>query len=316
MTGVTRRRFIAVSACGAAFSGLRSASAQAAPTWRGVALGASASITLHTADADQANEVIASAVAEVSRLEKLFSLYRPNSAIAKLNGQGRLDHPDPEFLAVLSLSDAVFKATGGAFDPTVQALWAKLAALHAEGAPGREDVLEACGRAGNRVGFDLVDVRNDQISFARSNMALTLNGIAQGYITDRVTDLLRAAGMKNILVHMGETRAIGVSADGTPWRAGITLSALPRRTVRTLLLRDRALATSATFGTTFDADGTVSHILDPHARMPTRLRRQISVEAPTAALADALSTAACLLTDRQARAAMDRFDDCRIVLAV
>lgn len=313
MTGVTRRRFLAVSACGAAFSGLGPANAQAARTWRGVALGAAASITLHNADADQADELIASAVTEISRLEALFSLYRPDSAIAKLNRQGRLDNPDPEFLTVLSLSDAVFRATEGAFDPTVQGLWADLATLHANRVPESEEVLAVCQQAGNKIGFGLVDRRTDRVALLRSNMALTLNGIAQGYITDRITDLLRNSGMKSVLVHLGETRAVGRRQDGTPWRVGINSSALPGRIVRTLQLQDRAVATSAATGTTFDADRMVSHILDPRGLVPARPHRQVSVEAPTAVLADALSTAACLMTDMQARESIGQFDDCRIV---
>ncbi|GLI92757.1 hypothetical protein LMG27198_17490 [Methylocystis echinoides] len=52
-------------------------------------------------------------------------------------------------------------------------------------------------------------------------MALTLNGIAQGYITDRVCDLLRREGVGHTMVDMGELRALDVRPDGSLWRVGL-----------------------------------------------------------------------------------------------
>jgi thiamine biosynthesis lipoprotein len=61
-------------------------------------------------------------------------------------------------------------------------------------------------------------------------------------------------------------------------------------------LRGRALATSAPLGMTFGGDGASSHILDPQTGRPVPARwRGITIAAPSAALADALSTAACLM---------------------
>ncbi|MGL4279250.1 MAG: FAD:protein FMN transferase, partial [Albidovulum sp.] len=65
-------------------------------------------------------------------------------------------------------------------------------------------------------------------------------------------------------------------------------------------LRARALATSAPLGTVFDAAGKAGHILHPVTGEPAaRIWRAVSVSAPSAALADALSTAACLIPTRK-----------------
>lgn len=61
----------------------------------------------------------------------------------------------------------------------------------------------------------------------------------------------------------------------------------------------RALATSAPLGTTFDEGARIGHILDPRTGLTAQATwREITVSAESAALADALSTAACLFSTR------------------
>jgi thiamine biosynthesis lipoprotein len=145
-----------------------------------------------------------------------------------------------------------------------------------------------------RTGWAGIHFDTDGIISTRPGMALTLNGIAQGYIADLIADLLRAQGMAGVLVNMGEIHAVGARANGTPWRVGI---ATPDGNVRSnaVMLVDRALATSAPYGTVLDREGRIGHIVDPRTGRPGGLWRQVSVSAPRAALADGLSTAFCLM---------------------
>ena len=78
--------------------------------WHGVALGSAATIAL---DHPQADRLIALALAEIDRLEGIFSLYRPDSALARLNRTGVLDAPPFELLDCLSLCGRVNAASGG-----------------------------------------------------------------------------------------------------------------------------------------------------------------------------------------------------------
>ena len=71
------------------------------------------------------------------------------------------------------------------------------------------------------IDLDKVGFNRDRIAFARSGMALTLNGVAQGYTTDCVIDLLRAGGVTSALANIGEVRALGSGPDGSPWRVAI-----------------------------------------------------------------------------------------------
>ena len=282
---LSRRRFIAITAATAVLPSLGMAQPADTPLrqWRGVALGADARLILSHPDADR---LIARALAELSRLEAIFSLYREDSALSRLNAHGHLDAPPSELLEVLALSDLVHRATGGFFDPSVQPLWA----AHAEaGAAGRELTPQQRSEAVALCGWSGVMVTPQRVAFARRGMALTLNGIAQGFITDRIADLLRAEGLRDVLVEMGEISAVGAAPGASSWP--VTLSdGTP------LSLRDRAVATSSPDGTSFDDAGRLGHILDPRTGTSAETRwRLISVSAPQAAVADALSTAGCLM---------------------
>ena len=94
--------------------------------------------------------------AELSRLENIFSQYRPESEIARLNRDGFVDLPSSDLLNVLSLCQSLHQASEGAFDPTVQPLWLALAS----GADAAETA-----RARNAVGFDRVRFGAERVVF-------------------------------------------------------------------------------------------------------------------------------------------------------
>jgi thiamine biosynthesis lipoprotein len=307
MTRITRRRFVAISAAAAAIPG---SAFGAAPVtrWRGVALGAGASMTLAGIGEVEAAPVIDRVMSEIDRLEAIFSLYRAESALRRFNRTGRLTSPPPEMLELLTLCGAIHRQTGGAFDPTIQPLWA----LHAEAvAIGRMPSDAEINSARARTGWADVRFNTGAVFFTRPGMALTLNGVAQGYIADRIADLLRAEGMAGVLVDMGEVHAVGCRANGTPWRAGI---ALPDGDLRpgSVPLVDRALATSAPLGTVLDPAGRIGHIVDPRTGWPGGLWHQVSVSAPRAALADGLSTAFCLMPRGQIERAVAAYPGARV----
>lgn len=294
----TRRRFLTISACALATPAL--AAREPVATWRGVAMGAGASLTIRGMEQDAAAPLIAAVTAEIARLEGIFSLYKEGSELARLNRNGALAAPSFDMLDLLGQVTGLHAATGGAFDPTVQPLWA-LYAEHA-GTPPRA----ALDAVMARTGWNHVQMDSARVAFAKPDMAMTLNGIAQGYVTDRVAALLRQAGLTDVLVNMGETHALG-----GPFTAGIAspTGALAERQV---VLSDRALATSAPLGTLLDADGQVGHIIDPRTGLPAARRALVSVSAPRATLADGLSTAFCIMDDRAIDGALARYSETRV----
>lgn len=296
---LTRRRMIviAATAAGSAFlTGVRTASAGDRVRWHGSALGGQVSIEIYHPDRTEAERLVERCVLEVRRLERQFSLYQPDSAISALNRTGILVSPDADMVALLKTSLLFSDLTGGAFDPTVQPLW-QLYADHfsAESPDSNGPSPQRLAEAMAKVGHNGLLVNEDRVALARRGAAITLNGIAQGYATDRVVETLRGAGLSTTLVNMGEIRAIGARPEGTPWRVGLADPDRPGVLTETIDLVDRAVATSAGAGFRFDSKGRFTHLFDPATgRSPSRYGT-VSVIAPTATEADALSTAFSLM---------------------
>lgn len=246
-----------------------------------IALGAEARMTLH-GPPEVTSRARLRAWAEMARIERIFSLHDPASALSRLNAAEHLDAPPPELVEVLTLAGRLHEATGGRFDPTIQPLWL----AHAKGG----DL--AAARA--VLGWDGVAISPDAITL-RPGQALTLNGIAQGYATDRVTQVLAAEGLHHALVEIGEFRALS-----GPFRLGVEDPEFGR--LGQLTLSDGACATSSPAAMVLP-DGS-GHILDPAGRAP--VWSSVTVAAPTAALADGLSTALCLASAEVARGILDR----------
>ncbi|SEL04945.1 thiamine biosynthesis lipoprotein [Roseovarius nanhaiticus] len=294
MSRLSRRRFLTISAGAAATAaGSFAGSTAAAPEitqWRGMALGARTTLTLAHADADR---IAADVARELDRLEDIFSLYKPASALSRLNADGQLDAPPFELLECLSLCGQLHALTGGLFDPTIQPLWSAWA-RHYSGESGGLDVAHAQALTG----WQNVSFGSGFVRLKRPGMALTLNGIAQGVIADRIAAMLRAEGLTNIMVDTGELAAIGGHPHGGDWP--VTL-----RSGGQTHLRDMAMATSAPRGTCFDAAQTAGHILNPVTGQPADTPwRQISISGPSAAMTDGLTTAACLMDRTTIQAAV------------
>lgn len=279
MRRLTRRRLLTISAALPLAAGLPVLANEPPRVWRGFAMGARVELRLAHPDGARLARM---ALADIARLEEVFSLYKTDSALMRLNREGRLDAPAPELLECLALCAAVHAASGGRFDPTVQPLWAALAEAHAAGrAPTGDEIAQA--RA--LIGWRGVDFSAQSVRFARPGMALTLNGVAQGVVADRVAMLLRREGLEMGFIDTGEMQAIG-----TDWPVEL-------KSGGALTLSDRALASSETLGTVLDADGKQGHILSPRGEEPPT--RAVSISARSAGLADALSTAACLMPDEK-----------------
>lgn len=277
--------------------------------WSGIALGADAEMLLRHQNADEARRLFQLAELEIGRLESIFSLYRPDSALAELNRAGKLTNPPPELLEVLSICSAVHRATGGAFDPAIQALWAYHAETTSGAAISNETLFQSLRL---NCGWRHVTAADGEIRLASPSAALTLNGVAQGYITDRIAGLMRANGMTNVLVSLGEIAAIGGRRAGEPWRVGIAgESEAPALSID---LTNAAIATSAPHGTTFDEARRLSHILDPRSGRPANSAwRQISVIHSSAAIADGLSTGFSILDEASIARALRNFRAARAI---
>ena len=292
---LSRRRFITIAAAavGLPLLLLKTGTSHARPVrWEGTALGAPASIQLYHADEARAHAAIAAGLDELKRLEAIFSVYRADSAISALNRDGVLENAPADFVALLTRALTLAKISDGVYDPTVQPLW-QTYFRHFTGSnpnpagPAQRELDAALAL----VDWRAVEVDANRIAFARPGMGLTLNSGAQGYITDRVADVLRAHGFDRMLVDMGEPRALSTKPDGSAWRIGIANPADPSRTVTTLEVADKCVATSGGYGTLFDDAGRFTHLIDTRTGRTAPALLGVSVVADRGAIADGLSTA-------------------------
>lgn len=264
----------------------------AAPTLRWqrrelVGFGTTLSIEAGHADAATLNAALDDAVAALQRIEQQMSLCRADSALSRLNRDGRLDATPPELRELLAIARDIARHSDGAFDPTVQPLWLAFAAAQAQGRlPTHDDV--AAARA-------LVDWRGLRLthdgvaSLAAPGMGVTLNGIAQGYAADRVRAVLQRHGIRHALVDAGEYAMTGRNPNGERWTLGIADPRMDGRLVARLFADGRCVATSGDDQTTFSADHRHHHIFDPHTGWSPPDIAGVTVAAPTGALADALT---------------------------
>ena len=328
LRGLTRRRAVRIVAAAAGLPLMIAAVRATAPAgrlfdWQGEVLGAFAELSLWHTDEAAARRAIRQVEGEIARYERIFGLARADSEIAKLNAAGALTGPSPELRGLMEESRRFSVLSAGAFDISVQPLW-RLYEAHFWSRSAVQDDLLARARdvARDLVDFRAIDIGAARIAFARPRMAVTLNSLAQGFVTDACADLLRNEGFDTAFVDLGEVRALGRHPGGRPWRVGIRnpqagadlapanpaqMNAVQADSVRsgvaqTLDLEDAAMAVSGGYGTTFEPTGRFHHIFDPHTGESAHALLDATVVGPRATVANGLSTALCVAGESRAAA--------------
>jgi len=262
--------------------------------WDGTSLGSPSRLLLYHHDRVTASRIVGECAAEIERLERIFALYRTDSEIARLNRDGHIELPSVDLLTVLSRCQVVSSLSRGAFDVSVQPLWT-LYATHFFSGPARTEgpSPHAIELVRKLVDWQAIELGPRRISLGRPGMGLTLNGVAQGYVTDRIMNILREQGCGRTLANMGcsEIKAVGRHADGRPWRVGLMDPRQPDTFATHVDLFDRSVCTSGGYGTKFEASGRFHHLFDPATGASANHYIAVSVFASEAVVADALSTA-------------------------
>ncbi|MHA1559549.1 MAG: FAD:protein FMN transferase [Alphaproteobacteria bacterium] len=258
-------------------------------SWNGEALGAVSSMTIWHPNAGFAQQTMTRMLSEVARLEKVFSLFHRESELSRLNAEGAISGSSRDLVTVMEAGRAMGVASDGAFDPTVQALWDVYIRHFSSGSADPAGPSQAeVDAARQLVGYQGVEIGSRSVEFAAPGMTATLNGIAQGYITDRISDLLRNEGFEHVVIELGETRVLGDSPEGGPWR--VHLRDQFGATDRVMELSNSSIAVSGGYGTTFDASGRNHHLFDPATGRSANSLVDVVISAPRAMDADGLAT--------------------------
>ncbi len=271
--------------------------------WTGYGMGAEISMTLYHQNAEMLVHTIHE---KVTALENIFSLYNEHSHIRILNDTGILENPNPLFVTLLRQSKDLYVKTGGAFNITVQPLWELYQSSFSiyNKPPSDTAILDTV----QKCDMNNLVITDTKISL-KNKAKITLNGIAQGFVTDYIADYLAASGLKSGLINMGEYRAIGYkeNKNNALWHLKI-----PTETdfKVTALKPMQALSTSSPYATMWNR--THHHLFDSQTGHSANITKPISVIASTATLADALSTALSVANKTQFTQIKKNFSDIHV----
>jgi len=255
------------------------------------AMGSPCELSLCARSDSDAREVSGQVVAEIERLEALYSRYRESSLLSEINrtaARGGSISVDAETASLLSYTDACHRQSGGLFDPTSGILRRAWRFKGQEALPDAAQVRALLAH----VGWGRVSWRPPVLSFPRAGMELDLGGVVKEYAVDRASALCRGAGVRGGLVNLGgDVGVIGPRGDGQPWRIGIRHPRRPGALVSTVALHRGALASSGDYERCLVVDGVrYGHILNPRTGWPVRRLAAVSVSAELCVVAGSAAT--------------------------
>ncbi len=252
-----------------------------------------------TAYGDNADAALDEAVAEVNRLDRLFSTGKEDSEVAGLNASGRLVLSE-DTAQLLGRAVELCKDTGGLFDPTVYPLvelWGFPAKeYHVPTEAEIQDLLPL-------VNGSSVSLAGNEAAVA-PGQAVDLGGIAKGYASAKVAEILAQHGVTSALIDLGHNvQAVGTRPDGTPWRVAIQDPAGEDGDWAAVVeVTDEAVVTSGGYERFFEENGErYIHIIDPRTGKPAQSDLlSVTVVSPDGTLADGLSTALFIMGSEDA----------------
>ncbi|MEK8032778.1 FAD:protein FMN transferase [Ideonella sp. DXS29W] len=251
-----------------------------------IGFGTTLSLRAGAAQADRLEQALDEAVRVARQIEAQMSLFDPDSALSRLNREGRLERVPAELMTVLRLAQWVSRHTSGAFDATVQPLWQLFEHARQEGrVPSATEVAQTR----SSVGWQGLRIEPGRVAFSRRGMSVTLNGIAQGHACDRVREVLHRHGIAHALIDTGEWATMGGNANGQPWHLGVADPRGAPHPIALIAPNGQCVATSADSPSDFTPDHRHHHIVDPNTGWSPPQLAAVTVAARRAALADALT---------------------------
>ncbi|CRX38071.1 FAD:protein FMN transferase [Estrella lausannensis] len=244
-------------------------------------------------------------------IDNIHNKWNPASELSGLNrhSPGVPVEVSGELAYLLKKTEAVWLATEGKFDPTIEPLH-RLWKINLE--KGNKPPQSEIERVRQSVGWTHVTINGNFVLKEKEGIEIDLGGIAKGHLVDRMTDNLNGLGFKNIFVEWGgEIKATGVHPEGRPWRVFVSRlqDPNPDKALSFIEISDEALATSGDYlqqwlyrGESGEEE-TLCHIIDPTAAKPLSVTPQsicsCTVKMKSCAMADAVATAIMLAKNKE-----------------
>lgn len=274
-------------------------------------MGVEARIVLYARDHNSAFHAAQAAYARIEALEQSFSDYRSSSELMRLCARPHewMSVSD-DLWRILQTARAVGHASDGAFDITIGPLVRLWRESRASGRLPDPDTLAATRSltGWNRIEFD---EQRHAVRLARPGMLLDLGGIGKGDAAQQAVDILRSLGHRRCLVALAGDLAAG---DSPPGRSGWAVSVAPHASIS---LHNQAASTSGDASQFVEIDGArYSHIVDPRTGLGSANRDQVTVIAPRGEWADALASAAYLLSPSDRHRLASQFPDAAFLITL
>jgi thiamine biosynthesis lipoprotein len=245
-------------------------------------------------------DVANAALDVIDELEDQLSAFRPHSELVQLNQRAFQQDVAVEarLFDLLVLAAGITRETRGAFDVAAGALSKAWGFYQRSGrVPSVAERTAAMSQTGMR--HVILDARVRAVSYLRQGLEINLGGIGKGYALDRAAEVMRNRGVSVGMLHGGMSSVLALGAppnEARGWLVSLRHPWAEGRSLGEVYVRDQALGTSAATYQFFEYNGRkLGHILDPRKGWPAEWLQQVTVIAPTAAEADALSTALYVL---------------------
>ena len=256
-------------------------------------LGSPYEVTVVAKDTIQGNLYIDMAIAETKRIENQISDWIPTTPISAINKNAGIKpvKVDDEVFGLVERALKISQLTEGAFDisyASMDRIW------KFDGSMKEMPTPEAIKKSVAKIGYKkvLLDPKEKTIFLKEEGMKLGLGGIGQGYIADKVKELLFSKGCTSGIINVsGDINAWGKQPDGKPWSVGIVNPMNKNKVFATFPLEDSSVETSGSYEKYVTFNGKrYSHIIDPRTGYPATGIVSVSVFAKQTEVADALAT--------------------------
>lgn len=252
-----------------------------------------------TAYGENAQEAVEAGIAEIQRLDDLLSTGKDTSEVAQINANGGgVLSEDTDYLVKRALD--IYQSTNGAFDisiyPVMQ-LWGFTTGNFV--VPSESDL--AAKLALVDAGKIILSEENGQTSISLpEGMEIDLGGIAKGYTSGRVMDVMKSYGIKSAVINLGgNAHVLGNKTDGSQWKVGIQDPEDENGYLGGVSVTDKAIITSGGYERYFvdkDAGVKYHHIIDPKTGYSANNGLiSVTIVSADSTLADGLSTSLFVL---------------------
>ena len=284
-----------------------------------ILMGTTVNITAVADDKEQAQQAIIAAIKQIKAIESVMSYYDSNSQLSDVNNRAYHEAVPVgnELFEVVQRSIEFSNLTEGAFDCTIAPLlelWRDAARI------GFKPTAAELEEINKHIGSDkiILDVNKRTIKFTSEKTRIDLGGIAKGYAIDKAIEAMTCGGVKGGLIDAGgDIRCFGKAGNKKKWLIALQDPQSQDNTdgIWTFALKDAAITTSGDYYRYIVIEGEkMSHIIDPTAKTSAKGLRSVSIIAPNATTADALSTAITVLGNEKGLSLINSIDGIEALL--